>query len=193
MGFTKRQAFKAKHSSAGRRWGFSVIRGSDTPGTPERPYMTRMWIGRLRFHLFHRGDNDPDCHDHPWGFWTFPLRSYVEEVVVSVDRTSLKWPTPEPSHRTELRVVEAWRWHYRPATHCHRVIGSFEGWMYQDQFFPMAVSDVPRIGARLVPTIVWRDRPCRDWGFFKKRDGRWCWVPWKTYVYQGGKDAPCNE
>lgn len=43
--------------------------------------MTRAWFGRLRFHVFFRGDQDPDCHDHPWGFWTFPLRSYVEEVL----------------------------------------------------------------------------------------------------------------
>ena len=35
----------------------------DAGGTP---YMTRYWIGRLRLHIFYRGDADPDCHDHPW-------------------------------------------------------------------------------------------------------------------------------
>lgn len=25
------------------------------------------------------------------------------------------------------------------------------------------------------------------------RDGRWCWEPWRSYVFDGGKDAPCRD
>ena len=74
------ESAKKQTSSAGRWWGRSVIYGKEDEHAT--PYMTRYWIGRLRLHLFHRGDQDPDCHDHPWGFWTFPFRSYVEEVAI---------------------------------------------------------------------------------------------------------------
>lgn len=194
MGIVKSGLFSPKHSSNGRFWGIQTIRGSDTPGTPETPYMTRVWLGRLRLHVFHRGDADPDCHDHPWGFWTFPLRSYVEEVVEPI-RDTLRpgYPDPEPRFFTRLQIVPAFRWTYRPATHCHRVLGSYEGRLHVDQFFPGAVRDAPRIGARKIVTLVWREPTTRAWGFRKKRLGRWCWVPWVTYVYEGGKDAPCSD
>src|SRR5690606_161477 len=73
------QSAKKQTSSAGRFWGKSVIYGKEDDHAT--PYMTRYWIGRLRLHIFHRGDQDPDCHDHPWSFWTFPFTPYVEEVL----------------------------------------------------------------------------------------------------------------
>ena len=82
---------KAK-TSAGKLFGMSRIYGAN--GDHETVYMTRFWFGRLRFHIFHRGDADPDCHDHPWGFWTFPLRSYVEEVLE--ERLETRWIPDEP-------------------------------------------------------------------------------------------------
>lgn len=202
---------KAK-TSAGKLFGINRIYGAD--GEHETPYMTRAWFGRLRFHLFHRGDADPDCHDHPWGFWTFPLRSYVEEVLE--ERVETRWVPDEPilagydehgrpewlEHGTTVwghqikrtyyerrtQVVKAFRWHYRPATYKHRVLGLAgrpPHTTVDNHWFYMPVGNVP--------TIVWRDHPSRAWGFTKERDGSWCWVPWRTYVFDGGKDAPCKD
>lgn len=50
-------------------------------------YLTRIKLSpkikgyRLMLHIFWEGDPDPDCHDHPWDFYTFPLVSYDEEVL----------------------------------------------------------------------------------------------------------------
>lgn len=188
MGLIRRETYSKKHSSAGRRWGFNRIYGAEDDGA-RTLYMTRVWVGRLRFHLFHRGDADPDCHDHPWGFWTFPLRSYVEEYLEP--RIKTRWPdTLDEAVQTEtyyvrqLRIVRAFRLHYRPATYRHRVLGAYAGTRPNFQI------NWKREG--LVPTIVWRERASRPWGFTKQRDGKWCWVPWITYVYEGGKNAPCE-
>lgn len=184
MGESRTDTFKPSHSSAGRRWGFNRIYGA-ADGTKQTVYMTRLWIGRLRFHVFHRGDQDPDCHDHPWGFWTFPLRSYVEEVV---DLTVGEEPV------TRRQVVRAFRLHYRPATHTHRVLGPLAGYSidFEREGFSK-LQAVPTVKAGLIPTIVWTERPSRKWGFLKNRNGEWCWIAWKKYVYEGGKQAPCSE
>ena len=73
------------------------------------PYLTRVTWGRLRLHVFHRGDEDPDCHDHPADFWTFPLVSYVEE-----------YRAADGSLRE--RPVRAFRLHRRRAEFAHRVL-----------------------------------------------------------------------
>jgi hypothetical protein len=187
MGLFRSTPYSAKHSSAGRLWGFSRIKGAEDG--KELVYMTRLWLGRLRFHAFHRGDQDPDCHDHPWCFWTFPLVSYREEVLVRrretiAERMVGMGPLGEPIYEMEPRkpvrfdrverVVKAFRLHYRPACFKHRVLG-------------------PEVQGRTVFTIVWRGSASRPWGFTKDRNGVWCWVPWQKYVYEGGKDAPCSE
>ena len=167
------ESAKKQTSSAGRWWGRSVIYGKEDEHAT--PYMTRYWIGRLRLHIFHRGDQDPDCHDHPWDFWTFPFTSYVEEV-----------PLPnrlEGGYDLYRRVVPAWRWSFRPATHTHRVLGRYAG--FRDK-------GVPAVDSRPIVTLVWRGKDERKWGFLKHRDGRWCWVHWKSYVFGGGKSAPCE-
>lgn len=181
------------------------------PGS-QTPYMTRIWIGRLRLHIFYRGDLDPDCHDHPWDFWTFPLTPYVEEVVensgwmeyeINGSRHSYLADSDEarfsplaaelgkPIFRKHLQIVPAWRLTFRPATHCHRVLGAYAGQRRLG-------SDTVRLGAPMVDkgrkiiTIVWRSDVYRSWGFLKSREGQWCWVAWKDYVFGGGKDAPCS-
>ena len=78
-------------------------------GSDGSPYLTRVTLGSLRLHVFHRGDADPDCHDHPADFWTFPLVSYLEEFI-----------TPEGERRR--RIVRAFRLHRRKAELAHRVI-----------------------------------------------------------------------
>lgn len=175
-------------TSAGRKFGISTIWGSDTD-IKETAYMTRMWIGRLRFHIFHRGDQDPDCHDHPWGFWTFPLRSYVEEVLAENVQTYYGTKDTPPDvvryFTRYTQVVEAFRLHYRPATHKHRVLGAYKG--LDPNGDPLWASP------GTIPTIVWTEKPSRAWGFTIERLGRWCWTPWRDYVALGGKDAPCQD
>lgn len=194
---------KAK-TSAGKLFGVNHIYGADDG--KETVYMTRAWFGRLRFHIFFRGDQDPDCHDHPWGFWTFPLRTYVEEVlderivkIWGTDPVTMEGYVRESSYferRTE--IVRAFRWHYRPATYRHRVLGvwdrHYDGWAKRGHHYNVKGEVVPaHIPVGVLPTIVWRDKPSRAWGFTKERSGIWCWVPWTDYVFNGGKAAPCQE
>ena len=200
-GAVMENGMKNQSSSAGRFYGRSVIYGKD--GEHNTPYMTRYWIGRLRLHIFYRGDHDPDPHDHPWGFWTFPLTSYVEEVVehdaAAQDEFILtkltyeewvRWQNGETSHRfyrTRRQIVRAFWPHYRPATHTHRVLGRA-----RVQGFNADWSLGHVVGEGRIVTIVWRGKDERKWGFLKNRDGRWCWVAWRDYVFANGKSAPCE-
>lgn len=78
------------------------------------PYLTVHTLLNLSFlkrrvsvclHNFHRGDEDPDCHDHPFSFFSLLLigsyREYAEDN----------------SYKLRRRFSIA----YRPATHRHRV------------------------------------------------------------------------
>lgn len=180
---------KKNTTSAGKLFGANRIYGVE--GDHETPYMTRFWFGRLRFHIFHRGDADPDCHDHPWGFWTFPLRPYIEEVLEP--RIETVWThegkVVRPYFERRRQVLKAFRWHYRPATHTHRVLGLAVRSPHTTVDNHWSFESVANI-----PTIVWRERPSRAWGFTKNdQTGKWCWVSWKTYVYGGGKEALCKD
>lgn len=186
-------------SSRGKLLGRSTIYGKD--GEHATPYMTRYWIGRLRLHVFHRPDADEDCHDHPWGFYTFPFTSYVEEVATPFDMPvqygvpEVFGSTPEfaavpvSAYRMEkrwvrkLQVVKAFRLHYRSATHTHRVIGAY---VNNGNNF---VSFDPN---KKIYTLVWREALSREWGFLKNRDGKWCWVHFKDYIMGTGKSAACE-
>ncbi|TCM71910.1 hypothetical protein [Rhizobium sp. BK068] len=176
------------HKSATGLFGFHTIYGAE--GHHDTPYITRAWFGRLRFHIFHRGDADPDCHDHPWDFWTFPLTPYVEEVVT---------PDGHGGFIRSVQVVRAFRLTYRPAEHCHRVLGRLSAlapklpanWTAQISA-PWEAYDHLTDNRKII-TIVWRGGIGRRWGFLRHRDGRWCWTHWKHYVFEGGKDAPCID
>lgn len=94
---------------------FSLPQFERLTGHAATPYLTRIVWGRLRLHWFHRGDADPDPHDHQWDFRTFPLTSYIEEV----------WSADgEPPLHI---VVRAGAWSRRPASWRHRVIGRANG------------------------------------------------------------------
>jgi hypothetical protein len=179
-----------------RFFGRHTIIGED--GTA---YMTRYWLGRLRLHVFTRGDQDRDPHDHPWGFWTFPLTSYVEEVTLPNRYEG------EPDFETHRQVVRRFRWHYRPATHTHRVLGYWNGRHERPSPWRLEGSETvdsydargrirptegytPSFRTGTIVTIVWHEKGSRKWGFLKHRDGRWCWVHWREYVT--GRDAPCE-
>lgn len=192
---------KPVKSSAGRFMGVNTIYDREGSGNP---YMTRIWFGRLRLHIFYRGDQDEDCHDHPWDFWTFPFTSYVEEVAVpfvvqdyadQADREGFSiGPTPIQWFKRR-QIVRAWRLSFRPATHCHRVLAAWDGHYYPapdetNEDAPMLLPGVDE--SKRIVTLVWRGKPGRSWGFLKNRDGKWCWVAWRDYVFAGGKDGPCQ-
>lgn len=179
--------------------GWNTIYGAH--GEHSTPYMTRIWIGRLRLHIFHRGDADPDCHDHPWDFWTFPLTAYVEEVAnPEVTRrvqnsTVVATGWQHAGRVLHRQIVPAFRWSFRAATHTHRVIGRYDPVVtaraMPNAFFPGA-SPEPLADDGKIVTIVWQGRPRRKWGFLRNRGGQWCWTDWKAYVHGGGKHAPCE-
>lgn len=185
-------------TSAEALFGWHTI--VDVTGGTGEPYMTRIWFGRLRLHVFHTADPGQDPHDHPWGFWTFPLAPYVEEVWLPERQAFTPGrPMPRPKFYKTLQVIKAWRWKRQDANHTHRVLGSFEGYAkptFADHFNHATGEwmNNPRIGTRKVITVVWRDAPQRRWGFLRRdATGRFCWVPWRMYVYDGGNLAPCAE
>ncbi len=110
------------------------------------PYLTRVKLspqtrwGRLYLHIIHGPDPDPDPHDHPWDFWTLPLRSYTEEVLL--DNGSIV-----------KHVVPAGRWSSRKAWYTHRILGpTRKSWK------------------RTLFTLVWRGPVRRMWGFWPLHD-----------------------
>lgn len=120
-------------------------------------YQTRVKTGGpFRIHIFWRGDRDPDMHDHPADFWTFPLVSYVESY-----NDWWGWPCK--------RVVKAFRLHRRKAEFAHLVVGAWSG-------VGVETNDRP------IVTLGWWGPKRREWGFHTPAG----WVPWKQYVSQPG-------
>lgn len=109
-----------------------------------------MWaIVPFWVHCFHRGDCDPDPHDHEFDFVTFPLVSYVEHVLVETQ-------TGEWVER--YRLVKAWRFHRRKAEYRHRILGKWNGRVYGN--------GNPGVVHGKVWTILWKSKPRRkSWGF----------------------------
>lgn len=133
----------------------------------QSPYQTRVKCGRFRIHIFWRGDRDPDMHDHPADFWTFPLVSYVERY----------WS--DDANCYARRVVRAFRLHHRKAEFAHLVLGAWTG--------TYSVQDAglhPDTDSRPIVTLGWWSAKRRDWGFLTTAG----WVPWKAYVNAPGWD-----
>ena len=191
-------------------FSFSTIRSRDD----NSKYMTRLCIGRLRLHIMWRGDDD-DCHDHPWDFWTFPLTSYVEEILIPtggevhyVEDGTVR--TYNPTFKRLQNIVPAGRLTFRPAEHRHRILGRYSGELvlpgHEDDarldyssFKASATKAAPMLARgwtakheqRPIVTIVWRSPYKRQWGFWKNRAGRWCWMQYRKFI-DGGKHAPCE-
>lgn len=166
-----------------RFFGKSTIYDHANDGTP---YATRYWIGRLRLHIFYRGDLDVDCHDHPWDFWTFPLTSYVEEVldprIADAARTfsSIRgaFICPPSKKNKSDQLVRAFRFHFRKAEHTHRLIGRWAGFsqtrtggVYEG--FAPGREHTPISCAGKIITLVWRGKSERRWGFVQNVDNLW--------------------
>lgn len=150
-----------------------VIYGRDAMHATK--YLTRIsipWytkVGRPMLHWFHRGDEDPAPHDHPWDFWTFPFTGYWEEVL-------------DEHNCSSMRYVKPFRLHFRPSTHRHRVIGREIGFSMRPGHKRQGIYHVNRVGP--IVTLVWHSTFKQHWGFwvpsgwltFKK-------VPWREYIY----------
>lgn len=97
--------------------------------------------GRLMIHRFTGPDEDRECHDHPWDFYTYPLRGYYEEELdlVTGDRSVSYTPRR--------------RWTLRRAEHSHRFLGPHD-WLSKGG---------PR---RPLWTIVWATERRQNWGFW---------------------------
>lgn len=147
-------------------------------------YLTRYSCAlapRYFLHVFHRGDSDPDPHDHPWAFDTLPLTSYVEEVWRNGTLTQ--------------NLVLAGRWHQREASYCHRVIGphwkpkvgrlmvnTYNATMRRDQMPWYTRLCLWWFGVDKIVTIVRHGDETRKWGFMQRVGAAWVWVPWKQYI-----------
>ena len=117
-------------------------------------YLTRIALmpetrwGWLQLHVFHSADNEV-CHDHPFDFWTFPLSTYMEEVCFGLCHVGRR-----------IKIVERFKWHKRPHSYAHRVLGR-----------PVYT------GPGNVWTLMWRTPKIAEWGFFV--DGEK--IPWHVY------------
>jgi len=120
----------------------------------------------IRIHTFHIGDDDAAVHDHPWWFITFPLRSYTEtyEERIPAPFPWYDWRRRRPAKHPmywvrRLRVVRAFRFHFRSAKHRHFV---------HEPFRPFR-------------TIIFTGRLKNNWGFWPESD---TFIPhreWSTY------------
>lgn len=82
------------------------------------PYLTVYTLLRVLgvsvcVHHFHRGDEDRDCHDHPFSFLSLILRGRYREHLydgTSVDRgvLSLRYRSSLHRHRIELLGKPCW-------------------------------------------------------------------------------------
>lgn len=142
------------------------------------PYLTRVGLPfGFALHVFHRGDADPDPHDHVRGFVTLPFVPYVEEVY-RVDQFGEGYD--------ERRVVGAWRLHWRGRDHTHRVLGPWSG--ERDRATGRPTPTVAEGGVATLVLWLGRKRTGPNaWGF-------WIWperglrvrrqfVPWRTYIF----------
>lgn len=130
-------------------------------------YMRRFFLTPRRFplqlmlHVFYRGDEDPDPHDHPWAFWTYPLsRLGYYEHVMEPDGTVLANYTPG---RT---------WTKREKNYTHRVIGPIHKW---------DGDGLPHLKSKpwsMWTLVVRETKVSQDWGFWVKEDNLkklgWC-------------------
>lgn len=136
-------------------------------GLPGTPYLDRYiayafgWTFRL--HKFWRGDDDRAPHDHPWDFWTFPLRSYRETVETATTFYCLGAGDITYYKRTD-RTVKAFRLHFRPAKFRHIVRGRADG------------------SAKPFWTFVVSRSPSNRWGFWPTPKVFVPYREWKQYV-----------
>lgn len=141
----------------------------------DTPYLTKIGAGRLFLHIFHRPDQDPYMHDHPWDFWTFPLTNYVEEVPLLRSNGSPVW------FENTRRVVRRFKWHFREAEYRHKYLGK---WDTSHCVFRMEGDEEvrPHTKPGRAYTLVWQMPKRRKWGFWKVERAQWTFIPWEKYM-----------
>ena len=136
--------------------------GPDDDKFMRRIHLLRTPWGRLMLHTFWQADPDPDPHDHPWDFWTFPFTPYWEVV-------------RDVNGQHQINSVWAWRWHHRSAEHQHMVKGPIVGtWRHGNEL------------GTPIHTLVWARPKRRGWGFWvlpqgEKKNVNRVFVPWRVY------------
>ncbi|TIP24864.1 MAG: hypothetical protein E5X67_27210 [Mesorhizobium sp.] len=166
-----------------RFFGFETIYGVD--GEHATPFLTRIRTGRLRIHIFHRGDADPEAPD---------------ACVRPVGMTSAMPARPGGTHSSNpgrqplRRSLSAER--SRNPTGDRAGLGRYDSLATMEVVIGAFVFGARRVPPQCQPgkiiTIVWQGKSNRKWGFLRNRDGNWCWTPWREYVFGGGKHAPCE-
>lgn len=126
-------------------------------------YQTQVWLWRFRFHKFMREDPGEAHHDHPWWFITFPLDTYVEDVL------------DVKTGKTERVIVEAFRFHYRPKEYTHRIIGLWNG----NHEFGRPVATTKEGPIR---TLVLRGPVEREFSYWRFSNGKAHRFPWRSYL-----------
>lgn len=134
-------------------------------------YLTRVKLtpktrwGQLYFHFFHRGDQDRDFHDHPYDFWTFPLRTYYEQVL---DIDGILGQARVMGH-PRLNEVKAFRLHHRYAEYSHIQLGAARyRWTTETQGEPPFHWVRENIFGGWTATFVLRHSTRRQWGFWER-------------------------
>ena len=151
-------------------------------GAENMAYLTRFKLtpmtrwGQLYIHFFHRGDYDRSFHDHPYDFWTFPLRTYYERVL------------DLSTGRDTLNAVKAWRWHHRPAEYTHLQMGAMTHHWENHMDAETGYETRPRrVGTDYngpTVTLLWRKPTRRKWGFWVRNHEvalDYSWIYHKDY------------
>ena len=78
--------------------------------------------------------------------------------------------------------MTGWRWHYRPATYIHRLVGRTRVEWNRGKGSLQDVFD-PRPHWTLVKEIL---PEFRSWGFYVQQpDGHFAYIPWREYIFNG--------
>lgn len=144
------------------------------------PYLRRFflfrskWIGMnfgdVYLHHIMRSDDDPDPHDHPWGFAGFILKGgYTDEQWLWIKKGQIGPPSPNDEYPfwyeyLSDRRVGPWLEEVKPLTfirrvpeHTHRVL-------------------VPK--GKTAWTLIFTSGRSRDWSFLTKKGP----VNWRKYL-----------
>lgn len=125
----------------------------DIYGRDGRDLYLRRWhltprtrVGQLVLHVFFRGDQDPDPHDHPWDFWTLPLsrNGYIEMA-------------PDEAGDLVAVHVPGWCVTHRRAEYAHLIVGRCI--VRNRQCF---------VTKGRFATLVWMGQRRREWGFWPR-------------------------
>lgn len=155
----------------------------------EGPYLTRLILGRLRLHCFHRGDEDEETHSHPWDFWTFPLVGYYEDVLTfnGLERAIYYGGVRVAPYAfyTRRQFVRPFRWHKRDASHSHRILYSARDSYGMD--INVYRPEFRHARSKNIYTIVWTGRRAHTWGFNKLlENGMILFTHWRLFIQEKG-------